>query len=73
MGTTINPKAFERLHISISDQQQLTKGYILPLTEGNSEKISKFSNVTDVKPIYANSGEFDPFIFPYSKTFKMES
>ncbi len=69
-GTTINPKAFERLHISISDQQQLTKGYILPLTEGNSEKISKFSNVTDVKPIYANSGEFDPFIFPYSKTLK---
>jgi signal peptidase I len=69
-GTTINPKAFERLHISIADQQQFTGGYILPLTKENSEKIAKFTNVIDVKPIYANAGEFDPFIFPYSKTLK---
>jgi signal peptidase I len=69
-GTTINPKAFERLHISIADQQQLTGGYILPLTKENSERIAKFTNVTIVKPIYENAGEFDPFIFPYSETLK---
>jgi len=69
-GTTINPKAFERLHISIADQQQLTGGYKLPLTKENSEKIAKFTNVTSVKPIYENSGDFDPFIFPYNKNLK---
>ena len=42
-GTTINPKAFERLDISIADQQQFTGGYILPLTKENSEKIAKFA------------------------------
>lgn len=67
-GTTINPKAFERLHISIADQQQFTGGYILTLTKENSEKIAKFSNVTNVKPIYANAGEFDPLIFPYRES-----
>jgi len=69
-GTTINPKAFERLDISIADQQQFTGGYILPLTKENSEKIAKFANITDVKSIYANAGEFDISIFPYSKTLK---
>jgi signal peptidase I len=69
-GTTINPKAFERLDISIADQQQFTGGYELPLTKENSEKIAKFTNVTDVKPIYAKPKEFDPSIFPYSKTLK---
>ena len=69
-GTTINPKAFERLDISVADQQQFTGGYELPLTKENSEKIAKFSNVTEVKPILANAGEFDPYIFPYSKTLK---
>jgi signal peptidase I len=42
----------------------------LPLTKENSEKIAKFSNVTDVKPSYSNAGEFDPYIFPYSETLK---
>jgi signal peptidase I len=69
-GTTINPKAFERLDISISDQHHFTGGYELPLTKENSEKIAKFTNVTDVKPIYANADEFDPYIFPYKKLLK---
>ncbi len=69
-GTSINPKTFERLDISIADQQQFSGGYELPLTKENSEKIAKFSNVTEVKPILANAGEFDPYIFPYSKTLK---
>jgi signal peptidase I len=69
-GTTINPKAFERLDISIADQQQFIGGYELPLTKENSEKIAKFTNVTDVKPNYEKPNEFDPSIFPYSKTLK---
>jgi signal peptidase I len=44
-GTTINPKAFERLGISKSDQTMLSSSaYLLPLTKNNAETISKFTN-----------------------------
>ena len=69
-GTTINPKAFERLDISKADQQSYMGVYILPLTKANAEALSKFSNVTDVKPIFVRAGEFEPYIFPYSKVLK---
>jgi signal peptidase I len=69
-GTTINPKTFERLNISRADQQLFMGAYILPLTRENAEKISKFSNVTDVKAIYARAGEYAPHIFPYSKVLR---
>ncbi len=46
-GTTINPKAFERLGISKADQIMLNgAAYLLPLTRTNVEVISKFSNVS---------------------------
>ena len=65
-GTTINPKAFERLGISKADQQMyIGTAYLLPLTRENSEKIAKFSNVKEVQPIIARKGEFQPYIFPY--------
>jgi signal peptidase I len=69
-GTTINPKAFERLDISKADQQSYMGVYILPLTKGNAEALAKFSNVTDVIPIYERAGEFTPYIFPYNKVLK---
>jgi signal peptidase I len=69
-GTTINPKAFERLNIYKTDQQSYMGAYILPLTKGNAEALSKFTNVTDVKPIFERAGEFKPYIFPYSKILK---
>ena len=66
-GTTINPKAFERLNISRSDQRMLSgAAYLLPLTKANAEIISKFSNVTKVTALYARKGEYAPHIFPYS-------
>jgi signal peptidase I len=68
--TTINPKSFKRLDISIADQQKIRGGYVLPLTKESSERIAILSNVTAVKPIYATAEEFDPFIFPYTKTLK---
>ena len=69
-GTTINPKAFERLGISRYDQSMISgSAYFLPLTKGNAETISKFSNVSEVSPVYASAGEFAPHIFPYSRTF----
>jgi signal peptidase I len=69
-GTTINPKAFERLGISRNDQTMISgSAYLLPLTKGNAEAIAKFSNVSEVTPMYANAGEFAPHIFPYSHHF----
>ena len=66
-GTTINPKAFERLDISRSDQTMISgSAYYLPLTKANARTISGFANVTDVSPVYAREGEFAPHIFPYS-------
>jgi signal peptidase I len=69
-GTTINPKAFERMNISKSDQTMISgSAYYLPLTRANAETIAGFSNVTEVSPIYARKGEFAPHIFPYSPYF----
>jgi signal peptidase I len=70
-GTTINPKAFERLSISVADQQMYYgTAYLLPLTSENAEKISRFSNVTEVKPLISKKGEYDARIFPYSSVLK---
>jgi len=67
-GTNINPKAFERLNISRSDQNMVSgSAYYLPLTKENAEAISKFPNVTEIAPVYARKGESAPYIFPYKE------
>jgi signal peptidase I len=69
-GTTINPKAFERLGICRSDQSMISgAAYLLPLTKANAEAISKFSNVTDVSAVFAREGEYAPHIFPYNPVY----
>ena len=69
-GTTINPKAFERLNVSRSDQTMISgSAYMLPLTMANAETISKFSNVTDVTTVFTREGEYAPHIFPYNPVF----
>ncbi len=66
-GTTINPKAFERLNINKSDQIMVSgAAYLLPLTKSNAEALSKFPNVTKVTPVFARKGEYAPYIFPYN-------
>jgi len=70
-GTTINPKAFERLGIYRSDQQMISgSAYILPLTGSNAGTISKFTNVTEVTPLYSKEGEYNPVIFPHKESYK---
>jgi signal peptidase I len=69
-GTTINPKAFERLGITRYDQTSISgSAYLLPLTKANVLAISKFSNVTEVSPIYARAGVYAPHIFPYNPVY----
>lgn len=68
-GTTINPKAFERLGITRYDQTMVSgSDYYLPLTVGNAATITKFTNVSEVSPVNTRAGIFAPYIFPYSKT-----
>ncbi len=65
-GTTINPKAFERMDISRSDQSMISgSAYLLPLTKSNAEAISRFTNVKEVSPYITRAGIFVPLIFPY--------
>jgi signal peptidase I len=69
-GTTINPKALERLSISKSDQTMLTgSDYLLPLTRSNAEALKKFTNVKEVTPVFDSKGNYAPYIFPYSTAF----
>jgi len=69
-GTSINPKAFERLGIYKSDQNVVSgSAYYLPLTKANAEAISKFTNVKEVTPLFSAPGEYAPHIFPYSRTY----
>jgi signal peptidase I len=70
-GTPINPKAFERLNISKSDQSMASSSsYYLPLTKQNAEAISKFTNVKEVTPFLTRKGEYDPRMFPYDPKLK---
>ncbi len=69
-GTTINPKAFERLNIYRSDQSMISgSAYLLPLTRSNAETIRRFSNVSEVKSVISVKGEFAPYIFPYNPVY----
>ena len=69
-GTTINPKAFERLSINMSDQNKSGSAYWLPLTKSNAEAIAKFANVTGVTPVLAREGEWNTMIFPHDSLYK---
>jgi len=69
-GTTINPKAFERMNIYRSDQSMISgSAYLLPLTKTNAETIGRFSNVTEISPVMAREREFAPHIFPYNPVY----
>lgn len=70
-GTTINPKAFERLGISRSDQGMISgSAYYMPLTKSNAEAISKFANVTEIAPVNERPGVYAPHIFPHCSAYK---
>ncbi len=68
-GTSINPKALDRLHIAEADRQGNSSQYFFPLTESNAEKLRKFANVTEVDKIIEEPGKWEPAIFPSDKRF----
>lgn len=68
-GTSINPKAFERLGISKGDQRIISgSAYEMTLTKKNAAAISGFANVKNVSTIYDSPGHYVPWIFPYKQS-----
>ena len=70
-GTSINPKALDRLNIANADRTAFSaERYIIPLTEENVEELKKFSNITSVEKILKDPGEHDESVFPSDDNFK---
>lgn len=64
-GTSINPKALDRLNIAEADRNAFSsEQYIFPLTDENAEKLRTFSNVVSVEKMIQQPGRWDPSIFP---------
>jgi signal peptidase I len=70
-GNSINPRTFERLNISRSDQV-LNSGaaYLLFLTKQTSEALSKLPFVTSVAQFHSAKGEYAAHIFPFDPVLK---
>ena len=70
-GTTINPKAFERLGISRSDQALISSSvYYLPMTKETAQAVKRFTNVNEVTIATSREGEYNYNIFPYDESLK---
>ena len=69
-GTSINPKALERLNIAVDDRQGSGQRYLFPLTESNSKKLGEFANVTSVEKLVEDPGRWESNIFPSDERFK---
>jgi signal peptidase I len=70
-GTSINPKALDRLNIAVADRTVFSnERYIFPLTEENVEELKKFNNINSVEKIIKDPGDQDPGVFPADDNFK---
>lgn len=66
----INPKAFDRLDIALSDRHSFSANlYILPLTKNNAEKLKEFKNVKSLQKILKEPGEYAKYIFPHDPMY----
>jgi signal peptidase I len=70
-GTSLNPKALERLDIAVADRESYSsEQYLMPLTEENATKIKEFSNVTSVEKLIEEPGKWDQSIFPSDQNYQ---
>jgi signal peptidase I len=70
-GTSINPKALDRLHIANADRSTFSsEQYMFPLTENSAAKLKTFANVSSVEKIMENTTSWDKNIFPHSENYK---
>ncbi|HZH70984.1 MAG TPA: signal peptidase I [Mariniphaga sp.] len=69
-GTSINPKALDRLNIAEDDRTVFSsEQYMFPLTQTASEAIKNMSIVTQVERLEEEPSEWDPMVFPHSKDY----
>ncbi|SHJ16347.1 signal peptidase I [Tangfeifania diversioriginum] len=69
-GTSINPRALDRLHIAEDDRTVFSsERYVFPLTDENVEKLKNFANVTSVEKIVEEPGDWEPAVFPGDENF----
>ncbi|MCE4562724.1 signal peptidase I [Maribellus sp. CM-23] len=69
-GTSINPKALDRLNISEADRGVFSsQRYFFPLTESTAEEIKAFTNVKAVTKVLEEPGKWEPAIFPSDSRF----
>ncbi len=69
-GTSINPKALDRLNIALDDRNVFSsERYIFPLTADNVDALKGFANVIEVEKLEEEPGEWDPMVFPHDKRY----
>ena len=70
-GTSINPRALDRLQIAHDDRTAFSsERYIFPLTEAMAEELKKFNNVLSVEKILKEPEDYDPAVFPSDDNYK---
>jgi len=69
-GVPINPLILSNIGISKSDQKEFSNSqFLFPLTEEKLKKIKSFKNVTSVKRVNIDAGNWDKNIFPFNENF----
>jgi len=71
-GAPINQTAFDRLDISHGERNDIYGNgsvYNIAMNKATSEKFSGFINVTGVREILLEEGDYDPAIFPHSESY----
>lgn len=69
-GTSINPKALDKLKIAEADRNVYSsERYLFPLTDEAAEELSNFSNVVSVTKTLKQPGKWEPNIFPSDQRY----
>lgn len=69
-GTSINPKALDRLKIANDDREGSSGQYHFPLTDNTKTELGGLPNVTGIESTLLEPGYWDSLIFPSDSRFK---
>jgi signal peptidase I len=67
-GNMINPDVFEDMQIEVLTQTD-QHTFMMSIPKASLAEFSGYSYIKNVAPVVAQSGKFDPLIFPHMKTF----
>ncbi len=70
-GTSINPKALDKLNISEDDRNVYSSAqYLFPLTDETKAEIQAFSNIESITKTVDEAGKWDTSIFPSDNRYQ---